>query len=208
MVVRMGIKKINYNLLIFIISIILLNSYIIFNINKSNDIKENTFRFHVIANSNSLQDQIIKLKISSKIEDFINKLDLKNKSKSQIYNTILDNSSNIINIANNTLKDENVEYDLRLNIGKIYYSDSKDNELIRMSSGTYNSFEILLGKAEGKNFWGLINSDAESIQRLKDLDTLLPGIAKLCDNINFKSNKNIEYKSLLKNFFKNVKTTT
>lgn len=204
----MGIKKINYNLLIFIISIILLNSYIIFNINKSNDIKENTFRFHVIANSNSLQDQIIKLKISSKIEDFINKLDLKNKSKSQIYNTILDNSSNIINIANNTLKDENVEYDLRLNIGKIYYSDSKDNELIRMSSGTYNSFEILLGKAEGKNFWGLINSDAESIQRLKDLDTLLPGIAKLCDNINFKSNKNIEYKSLLKNFFKNVKTTT
>lgn len=204
----MGIKKINYSFLIFIFSIILLNSYIIFNINKSNNIKENTFRFHIIANSNSLQDQIIKLKISSKIEDFINNLDLKNKSKSQIYQTILDNSSYILNIANNTLKDENVDYKSVLNIGKIYYLDSKDNQLIHMDSGTYNSFEILLGKAQGKNFWGLIDPSLENIERLKNLDTILPGINTLCDSINLQPNKNIEHKSILKDLFSYMKTTT
>ena len=101
-----------------------------------------------------------------------------------------------------------VDYKSVLNIGKIHYLDSKDNQLIHMDSGTYNSFEVLLGKAQGKNFWGLIDPSLENIERLKNLDTILPGINTLCDSINLQPNKNIEHKSMLKDLFSYIKTTT
>lgn len=207
----MGIKKTNYNLLIFIFSIIVLNSYILFNICKTNNVKDSTFRFHVVANSNSISDQITKLKVSAKLEEFINTLNLENKSSDEIYKSLYDNSKKIIEISDNTLKNEDVNYKSKLNIGKIYYTESKDSPLIHMSDGCYNSIQIVLGNGEGKNFWGLIDNNLENIEKLENLSTILPEInlfhKNLATNQNANSNK-IEYKSLLVEFINAVKSTT
>ena len=66
----------NYNkklpLLLFFFSIIILNTYLIISINIKEEKKEDIYRLHVVANSNSIADQIIKLKVEAKVEDYLN----------------------------------------------------------------------------------------------------------------------------------------
>ena len=64
-------KQKHITFLIAIFSFILLNTLVAFNIYKTKFISKDIFRLHVVANSNSIEDQIIKLKAESKIKEYI-----------------------------------------------------------------------------------------------------------------------------------------
>ena len=72
-------KQKHITLFIAIFSFIILNTILAFNIYKTEYISKDIFRLHVIANSNSIEDQIIKFKIDSKIQKYIKSLNFKNK---------------------------------------------------------------------------------------------------------------------------------
>ncbi len=171
-------KQKNITLFIAIFSFILLNTILAFNIYKTKFISKDIIRLHVIANSNNIDDQIIKLKIESKINNYINSLNSKNKK--ELLNNIKENNNNILTIANNTIKESNKTYTASLKIGKISY-DNKENMLLNMDSGTYDSASIILGEGTGKNIWSIIFPNEKTIEKLKDLETILPNISKIYD---------------------------
>src|SRR5574344_1261120 len=138
-----------------IFSFILLNTILCFNILKVNFISKDIVRFHVIANSNSIEDQIIKLKVKN-------------------------NENKILQISNKTIKDSNKEYSSTLKVGKIKY-DKKDDMLISMNKGTYDSACITIGEGNGKNIWSIIFPDKDTINNLKQLETIMPGISEIYD---------------------------
>ena len=171
-------KQKNITLFIAIFSFILLNTILAFNIYKTKFISKDIVRLHVIANSNNIDDQIIKLKIESKINNYINSLNSKNKK--ELLNNIKENNNNILTIANNTIKESNKTYTASLKVGKISY-DNKQNMLLNMDSGTYDSASIILGEGTGKNIWSIIFPNEKTIEKLKDLETILPNISKIYD---------------------------
>jgi len=67
-------KEINYSLILFLLSIVILNTYILVSITMKNNKKDNIFRLHVVANSNSIDDQITKLKVETEVEKFLNEI--------------------------------------------------------------------------------------------------------------------------------------
>lgn len=147
----------NFCIYIFIFSVILLNLLIILSAynNKSN--QEEYFRLHVVANSNSIEDQILKLNVSKKITNYLDSLTKENNitTKEASKKIITDNVNEIIQVANNEIKLYNKDYKASINIGKIYY-DEKHSDTINMKEGIYDSIQIVLGEGKGENFWSLI----------------------------------------------------
>lgn len=173
------ISNMNLPFVICIFSIIILSLYTAVGLyNKSNKI-ENSFRLHVVANSNSVQDQIIKLKVADKIENYINSLfNSSNLTKHDVYEKIHNNMDKILEISNSELKENNIDYASSSKLGKINYEE-KENIYESMKEGCYDSLQILLGKAEGKNYWNLIFPNKEDMQNLAGLENILPGISNI-----------------------------
>lgn len=167
-------KHITFFIVIF--SFILLNTLVAFNIYKTKFISKDIFRLHVVANSNSIEDQIIKLKAESKIKEYISSFNINNKN--ELKNEIEKNKDEILQIANSTIYKNDKNYTSSIKIGKISY-DEKDNMQTQMYSGTYDSASVILGSGDGKNIWSIIFPNDKTIEKIKELDTIIPGISNI-----------------------------
>lgn len=169
-------------ILIFVASVIILSLYTSVGLYNKSKENKNTFRLHVVANSNNVNDQVVKLKVADKVEGYIstllNKSDL---TKQEVYNSIYSNIDEILLIANNELKDNNADYVSKAKLGKINYEE-KENIYTTMDEGSYDSLQILLGKAEGKNYWNLIFPNKENVKKLEGLENVLPGITDIYED--------------------------
>ena len=207
----MKLKKFKLTFILFILCFIIFNIYLSCSIIKANTDKNEIIRLHVVANSNTINDQLIKLKISYKIEDFINSLQLENNNSKEILKILNNNSLEISQIVNTTLKEENITYNHTITIGKIYYDESKQTPIFSMDKGLYNSIKITLGKGEGKNFWNFIAPNKKNIEKIKNFQNILPGINELYNDFNIaddnkhklKSMNKTTYKSKILDFFNN-----
>lgn len=169
-------KQKNLTLFIAIFSFIILNTMIAFSIYRTKFVSKDIVRLHVVANSNSIEDQIIKLKIESKISDYISSLDSSNKTK--LLKDIKESKDNLLSIADSTINETNKTYTASLKVGKIYYEE-KQNMILDMYNGTYDSANIILGEGNGKNIWSIIFPNEKTIDKIKELDTILPGISNI-----------------------------
>mgnify|MGYP000062748331 FL=1 len=143
------------------------------------DIKHEKYvRLHVIANSDSNEDQIIKFKVNEKINSYLNSFDLTFKNNEEVMDFLKTHTSNIENIVSETLSENNIKYNSYIKIGKVNF-EKKDNFTSSMESGTYNSLNIILGKGNGKNIWSIIFPNEEKMSNLSNLETILPKISDI-----------------------------
>ena len=143
---------------------------------------------HIVANSNSIDDQIVKLNVSKKVNNYINLLfqNKKNYNKDEAKEIIEENIYNILDIANSEIELSNENYLAHANIGKISY-DEKHSDMINMDKGTYDSLQIILGEGKGENFWSLIFPYSYNQE--------LTGYINEENSENILENENIEIKS-------------
>lgn len=118
----------------------------------SNDISENVFRLHVIANSDSLEDQNLKYKVRDSLIEYMNKLCKDVSSKEEAVNIANENLDNFIQIAQNTIYENGFDYSVTAEIGnfsfpKKYYGD------ISLPEGMYDALRVKIGDANGQNWW-------------------------------------------------------
>lgn len=147
-------KKIFYRLLIILLLFI---TFLIINIKYyasavSNELKENIFRLHIIANSDSNQDQELKLKVRDAIISYMKELEKKCKTKDDIINIVNSNIKNFEDIANKTIKENGYNYSVNLEIGEFYFP-TKYYGNISMPAGIYDALKIKIGDANGQNWW-------------------------------------------------------
>lgn len=195
---------------IAILSFILLNTLIVINLYNKNYEKKDIFRLHVVANSNSLEDQLVKLKVSEKIENYINNLYSSYNTKEDMISELNNESNKIMEISNNTLNENNFNYDTSIKIGKIAY-DEKESITMDMEKGTYDSIQVILGEGKGKNFWTLLFPNKDNIQKLEGYETIMPFISHIYDDENeleeyeFNKNEKKEYKSKILEVIDSIK---
>lgn len=207
--------KFNRNILIpsFIIFLfILLNTLIVLNIYTKETEKNNTniLRLHVIANSNLVEDQIVKLKVYENITEYIKNLELENNiySKDEIISKVKENISDILTISDDTISKNNLKYRTSVNIGKMYY-DKRQSVLLDMDKGNYDSIKIILGAGNGKNIWTLISPSEDNLKNISNLNTIIPGIDKLyndTNNPNDEKEEKIDYSIKIFEIYKNLKS--
>lgn len=147
--------KKNLSKIIFFMSLILLNLFVIFQTQINQNRIEQYFRLHITANSNMPYDQTIKLYVAQAVNDYLASILNSSMTKENIKEEIHNQLDNILDIANTTLKDYKCDYTACAKLGNIYYTQRQNSEFA-MEAGIYDSCEIVLGNGEGKNFWTLL----------------------------------------------------
>ena len=111
-----------------------------------------TLRFHVLANSDSEEDQKLKLAVKDavilRISDGLNLC----ATKEEAENFILENQSEIEATAKTVIEQYGAEYTVNLALTKEYYPRRTYGE-VTLPAGEYDSVRILIGDAEGQNWW-------------------------------------------------------
>ena len=118
----------------------------------SNDISNSVFRLHVIANSNSVEDQSLKFKVRDNILNYMNSLCSNTSSKDDAIKIAKENSDMFYKIAKKTIEDNGYSYDVKINLGN-YEFPTKTYGDICLPCGNYDAMRIEIGDAKGKNWW-------------------------------------------------------
>ena len=195
--------KLKENLIIFVISITIGLVVTGFNTNPTlekttqDKIASNILRLHILANSNTTYDQHIKLLVRDAVLDKMATLsdgatDIQNITK--ILNTHLDS---IVETANSVLIDNGQKPTASAQITNLYFPEIEYGD-ITMPSGYYNSLQITLGTAQGKNWWCVMfpmlcfidNEKGESTEEMRDY------FREFLSEEEFESLFNIRFKSL------------
>ena len=114
------------------------------------EIYDSCVRLHVLANSNSDEDQEVKLKVRDRILSEISTYEP--KSKEEALKMVEENKKKLEEIAKDELRKNGFDYDVEIDIGLEDYP-TRNYEDFSLPSGTYTSVRVLLGDGEGENWW-------------------------------------------------------
>lgn len=137
-------------LLMFLSLVLLLVSFL--PSHSETEIYDKILRLHVLANSDSEEDQLLKLKVRDAVLELSQEFgrDIVGiETASSVYSARLDE---IKAEAERVISENGYDYEVSVSLGKEYYPP-KNYEEVCLPSGNYLSLKIQIGNAEGENWW-------------------------------------------------------
>lgn len=142
----------NVILLIFLLSIYVFISAQSYVSAISSDLSDSVFRLHVLANSNSDEDQNLKLKVRDALLNYMNGLCTNCSTKEEAISIAIEHQNEFQYIAKQTILDNGYNYDVKININNFYFP-TKNYGDISLPAGYYDALRVEIGEAKGKNWW-------------------------------------------------------
>jgi len=118
----------------------------------STNIQNSVFRLHVIANSDSEEDQNLKYIVRDKVLEYINIISGNESSKEDVIKLANEHIDEIKKIAENTIYENGYNYEVKLNIGNFAFPTKTYGD-ISFPAGYYDALKIEIGEAKGQNWW-------------------------------------------------------
>ena len=115
-------------------------------------IYDKVLRLHVIANSDSEEDQSLKLLVRDALLEKTNILLSNVKSRDEAKTLIEENLAELQKIAKSTVKENGDSYSVSIEFSEEKYP-TKTYDNVAFPAGEYLSLRIKIGSAEGKNWW-------------------------------------------------------
>ncbi|EDS78267.1 stage II sporulation protein R [Clostridium massiliodielmoense] len=109
-------------------------------------------RFHVIANSDSTEDQALKLKVRDNVLKYISPKLKKSKSIDQSREIIKENNAVINKIAKQTVEENGYTYTVKSKLSHENFP-VKTYGNITLPQGNYEAYRIIIGNGQGHNWW-------------------------------------------------------
>ncbi len=118
----------------------------------SKDLSNSVLRLHILANSDSKEDQELKYKVRDNIINYMNSITKNIYSKEDALRIAKENESEFISIAKQTIKDNGFDYDVNINFGNFYFPTKTYGD-ISLPAGEYDAIRIEIGESQGQNWW-------------------------------------------------------
>ena len=180
----------------------------------SSDIADSVFRLHVIANSDSDEDQNLKYIVRDNLLSYMNSICSNCKSKQEAISIVENNKNEFEKIAIQTIKEQGFSYNVKINIGNFNFP-TKNYGDISLPSGNYDALRVEIGEAKGQNWWcvmfpplcfvdissGVVPDDSKELMEnnLSEEEFAL---------VSDKTDSEIQFKFKLLEFFSNFGLTT
>lgn len=123
-----------------------------FPVHGESKIYDTVVRLHVLANSDSEQDQALKLEVRDEIIKIISPSVENCHSIEEAIAAIGSVMDDIQTKAEEVVSKRGYDYAVSIKIGKEHYP-TKEYESCCFPAGEYVSLQVLLGEAEGQNWW-------------------------------------------------------
>ena len=115
-------------------------------------IAKEVLRFHVLANSDSEEDQKLKLRVKETILKMVRPMLEGVESKQEAVEILQKNMEEIEAEADKVILEEGYDYQSKGVLGKTTFPIKQYGDMV-FPAGEYEAFRILLGDAKGKNWW-------------------------------------------------------
>ena len=115
-------------------------------------IASNIIRFHVRAESDSKEDQWLKLQVKEAVLAYISPVLSKSQSVDESRQLLYNESENIRNVAAATLRSLGDESDVNVYFENCYFPMKTYGDMT-FPPGEYEAFRVAIGEAQGKNWW-------------------------------------------------------
>ncbi len=116
------------------------------------EIRGDVLRLHVIANSDSDEDQQLKLKVRDAVlkagKNIFNGSVTKENAEEKIENE----KEILIKAAKKVIKENGFDYDVEITVTDEYFN-TRTYENVTLPAGKYKAVRVLIGESAGKNWW-------------------------------------------------------
>lgn len=177
----------------------------------SANISSSVFRLHVIANSDSAEDQNLKYLVRDALIDYMNSVSKNSNSKDEAISIAYQHKSDFYKIAKKVINDNGYDYNVNISIGNFAFP-TKNYGDISLPAGYYDALKVEIGNASGQNWWcvmfpplcfvdistGIVPEDSKETIK----DSLHTEEYNLINNA---QTADIKFKFKLLEFFQNIK---
>lgn len=141
-----------YLLLSFVlIAFIILSAYS-YSYAVNENLSNNVFRLHVIANSDNEEDQNLKYKVRDELIKYMETLTTSSNTKEEVIQIANNHLEDLKTIAENVIKENGFDYDVNVEIGNFSFPTKQYGD-ISFPAGFYDALKVQIGEAKGQNWW-------------------------------------------------------
>lgn len=118
----------------------------------TNNISKNVFRLHVIANSNSEEDQNLKYKVRDELIKYMKSISSNISTKDEALTLVNNNLDTFQAIASNVIIENGFDYPVKIEVGNFDFPTKTYGD-ISLPAGFYDALKVEIGEAQGRNWW-------------------------------------------------------
>ena len=118
----------------------------------SDNLYNSIFRLHVIANSDSEEDQNLKYIVRDNLINYMNDNCKNLSSKDEVIKYAQSHLDQIKQIAENTVKESGFNYPVQVEIGTFEFPTKQYGD-ISFPAGFYDALRVKIGESSGRNWW-------------------------------------------------------
>ena len=115
-------------------------------------IRDNVLRLHILANSDSEEDQALKLKVRDRLVKEGSGLFENARSREEAEALARENLPRLQAAAQDELRRQGSDYAVRVEVGQTHFG-TRVYEDVTLPAGDYEAVRVLIGEAKGKNWW-------------------------------------------------------
>lgn len=116
------------------------------------NLAEEVFRFHVLANSDSDEDQALKMQVKEAVLSYMKEEIPESDCVETTKEWARSHLNAIVNLAEEVIREEGYTYDVMAEVTTCDFPDKTYGD-ITFPSGEYEALRIEIGEAEGQNWW-------------------------------------------------------
>ena len=149
------IKQISFCMVIAIFATGILTWNIFLNLETKSTVSvlsHRAIRFHILANSDSVSDQALTMRVKESVVNYIYEKTGDFKTVDEAKNFILNNDKTIKSIATKAIADNGYDYTVSSTFGFSDFPVKTYGDVI-FPKGTYTSYTIKIGNGKGHNWW-------------------------------------------------------
>lgn len=138
---------------IFLVSVIIFSS-LSSSVSAAENISDKVLRLHILAASDTAEDQDMKLKLKNYFLENTSSLFI-GKTVEENIKIATDNKEYIENICNDFLKENNYNKKAKVTVTNEFFSTRVYDDFT-LPAGNYNTVKIEIGEGEGHNWWCIV----------------------------------------------------
>lgn len=119
---------------------------------KCNVIRNNVLRLHILANSDSNEDQALKLKVRDAVLLVSEEVFKGCRSEQEAVSAAKENINLFLKAAQDEIKNNGYAYSVLVEVKDTWF-ETRDYDSFSLPAGTYEALRIVIGNGEGKNWW-------------------------------------------------------
>ena len=116
------------------------------------DLSGSFFRLHILANSNSEEDQALKYLVRDELISYLHTLSGDTHSKESVMELARLHLADFQKVAEKVIAENGYSYPVAVEIGNFPFP-TKHYGNLSLPAGSYDALRVTIGKAEGQNMW-------------------------------------------------------